>query len=106
MIIKENEGKDYTVAVSLVTLNGAMATEYYDVYADDEESAIVQAKMSAEEDLSVEDVEEIRNNIYRVDLSLNGSTVSYRISANDEEEACELVIEQAHWDLEAEIVTE
>lgn len=104
--LKESDNyKNYTVRASFGFIGDE--TIYDDIYAKNEEDALEQARSTAEEELSVENIEMIDEDEYEVEVSFGGMIgVSnfYTVTANSEEEAEEEALQEAVWDIEVEIV--
>lgn len=98
---------DYDVLVSFAGYVGS--EQLYSVVADDEDEAIEAALAEARDDLSVEDVRDMGDGEFQVDVNfagLVGVTETYTVSSADEDEASVDAINEAEFDLDAEGVEE
>ena len=106
--VKASEGmRDFEVEVKF---GGYIGSEsYYDVSAEDEDEAIENALKEAKSDLEVTDVEDLGDGDWDVTVQFNGFIGVenvYTETADDQDEAEELALEEAADDLEAEISEE
>lgn len=106
--IKESESvKEFTVEVTFSGLTGA--SECYTEYADDADDAVFKALDDAADDLEVTDVTDNGDGTYDVNVRFAGYIGidnSYVVSADDEDEASDLALEEAREDLEGEVISD
>ena len=100
------ELKEYKVSVNFGGFIGG--DEEYSVDATSDEEAENEAIEMAADDLNPEDVNQIDDDEWEVTISFAGFIGvedTYTVFADDEDEAIGAAIEEAKWDLTAEIVT-
>ena len=98
---------NYDVLVSFAGYVGS--EQLYSVVAEDEDEAIEAALAEARDDLSVEDVRDMGDGEFEVDVNfagLVGVTETYTVYSDDEDEARVDAINDAEFDLDAEGVEE
>ena len=97
----------YEVSIGFAGYVGA--EEIYKVDEEDEDEAIEAALAEARDDLSVEDVRDMGDGEFEVDVNfagLVGVTETYTVSSADEDEASVDAINEAEFDLDVEGVEE
>lgn len=101
-----DEMKEYNVLVNFASFVG-VENEYGPYYATDEDDARYQALEDARDDLSVENIEQIDDDEYEVEVNFAtfiGANEFYTVYADSEEEAEERALQDAFDDLSAEII--
>ena len=107
-MIQGNEEREYSVLVNFASFVG-VENEYGPYYATDEDDARYQALEDARDDLSVENIEQIDDDEYEVEVNFAtfvGANEFYTVYADSEEEAEERALEEAFDDLSAEVIEE
>lgn len=94
----------YDVRVTFAGIIGS--DEIYTVDADSEEDAIAEAELLARDDLSYLEAVEVDEDEWEVTVGFAnyvGVEETYTVTAESEEDACDLAIEEAVYDLDYEI---
>ena len=98
--------KEYKVLLNFGTYTGT--DKEYVVYADSEEEAIEAAKEEARDDLYVEDLNQVDDDEWEASVSFAGfigADSEYTVYADTEEEAWDIAIDEALYDLDGEIIS-